>query len=356
MICVSMLTLLLIGGNVIKNMAYQEIYGGINSEFVSGNDYGGQMDKIQYVLTRDGFYDFLVSLLGKVLYLGLASFGLFYFGAAKLIKKARKNIVSFETFVLATIVTQIGVSTIYLLTLGEICDYTYGRYNEFVLLIPMLYGISELQAAARNKRYGKMILATAVIAVMQMFITVMVVRQTLQTGTDRFQGFFITGISYLYDENNFSVETFYRNAYLFNTALMLAVVLVVALSSTDMRRMVLYGIVVLEMCLSIQLYQVYMKPYRIGAFRDISMADAIERLNGEGYAVYYLDSKYPAAIGMIQFLKRELPIHVIYDRQYEPELREKTLYVMDYEDTRYEMWKTQYGHYDIYGHFAILYD
>lgn len=355
-LCVSMITLLFVAASIIKDKTCQEIYRGINQELVTGNDYGGQLEKIRYILTWNGFCDFLISLMGKVLYLGLASFGLFYFGIVRLINKAKRNLLSMEGFVLLTVGVQIGISTIYLLTLGEICDYTYGRYNEFVLLIPMLYGISELREMAQGRQYKNIVTTAVWIAVMQLAATVVIVRQTVRADADNFQGFFITGIGYLYQEENFTVETFYRNAYLFNTALMAVVVGTIVLSGIGARRVLLYGIVVLEMCLSVRLYQIYQKPYRIGAYRDVSIADGIGRLYEEEYEIYYLDSTYPASVGMIQFLQREIPIHVLYDKQCKPEPKEKVLYIMDYEDARYDEWKLEYKYYDMYGHFAILYN
>lgn len=355
-LCIMLSGFMFICANALKDRSYHELYAGINPEFVIENDYGGQLDKIKYLFNIDGLYDFVVGLSGKVLYLGLASFGLFYFGVIRLIRNAKKKIFSLETFIIMTVVSQIGISALYLLTFREISDYTYGRYNEFVLSMPMIYGLCEVREIVRGKKYKKIALSLTLISVMQLIVTVMVVRQTIKTNAGVFQGFFITGISYLYDESNFSVAGFYTTAYLFLTALMLAVFFLIGLSNLGTRRIVMYGIVVIEMCLTLRLYQVYMKPYRVGIFRDISIAEEICRLNDNGYTVYYLDSIYPASIGIIQFLKRELPLHVIYDKQYEPVPGEKTLYIMDYEDARYEQWKQEYKHYDIYGHFAILYD
>ena len=133
-VIVVMTGLLFLAGDLIKEEILFRMYGGIHTELAAGNDYGGQVDKIRYLFTPEGFYDFLVSILGKVLYLGLATYGLFYWGIYVLIGQAWKMLQSirkhrapdigqqFAAFVLLSAAAQILVATIYLLTLGEIDD------------------------------------------------------------------------------------------------------------------------------------------------------------------------------------------------------------------------------------------
>ena len=59
----------------MKSWAFSSVYGNIGQELIRGNDYGGQIDKIKYIFTDKGIYDAAVSVLGKVLYLGLATYG-----------------------------------------------------------------------------------------------------------------------------------------------------------------------------------------------------------------------------------------------------------------------------------------
>ena len=90
LVAASLVVLLFVIAGFAKEQAFLGVYGGRNREFLTGSDYGGQIEKIQYIFTKDGFYDLLVSILGKILYLGLATYGLFYWGSFALGKQSVK--------------------------------------------------------------------------------------------------------------------------------------------------------------------------------------------------------------------------------------------------------------------------
>ena len=119
--------------DAVKEQIMLTMYSGDILGLAAKNDYSGQFEKIRYIFTRAGFYDFIVSILGKVLYLGLATYGLFYWGiyaltvqTVKMFKNLKAQIVptakqQFALFLGASALSEIGIATIYLLTLGEIC-------------------------------------------------------------------------------------------------------------------------------------------------------------------------------------------------------------------------------------------
>lgn len=353
----------------LKQQAFVYVYGGINQELVAANDYSGQMEKIRSVLSLEGFYDLLISLAGKVLYLGLATWGLFYWGiygmvrqAFALLRNIKRHVSAkpqqfFAVFVLLTVAAQIVIGTIYLLTLGEIGDYTYGRYSEMVIPFVMVWGFAVLW----KERARFVWTATGGLALLQGLTTFLVVRQIIVTGADNFQGYFLVGISYLYNEADFQVDSFYAAAYLFCELL---TVLVTAMAlfcrSRKKRQYLLTAFAVVELVLAMQADIIYLEPFKKAAFRDSRMVDKMQTMQEEGRRIIYMDQVFPPYVGILQFMGRDLDIQVIGHREtvadYEGDITDEDILIFAFDDAFLEEWEDKYAQKDVYGHFALLYD
>lgn len=353
----------------LKQQAFVYVYGGINQELVAANDYSGQMEKIRSVLSLEGFYDLLISLAGKVLYLGLATWGLFYWGiygmvrqAFALLRNIKKHVSAkpqqfFAVFVLLTVAAQIVIGTIYLLTLGEIGDYTYGRYSEMVIPFVMVWGFAVLW----KERARFVWAATGGLALLQGLTTFLVVRQIIVTGADNFQGYFLVGISYLYNEADFQVDSFYAAAYLFCELL---TVLVTAMAlfcrSRKKRQYLLTAFAVVELVLAMRADIIYLEPFKKAAFRDSRMVDKMQTMQEEGRRIIYMDQVFPPYVGILQFMGRDLDIQVMEHREavadYEGDITDEDILIFAFDDAFLEEWEDKYAQKDVYGHFALLYD
>lgn len=353
----------------LKQQAFVYVYGGINQELVAANDYSGQMEKIRSVLSLEGFYDLLISLAGKVLYLGLATWGLFYWGiygmvrqAFALLRNIKKHVSAkpqqfFAVFVLLTVAAQIVIGTIYLLTLGEIGDYTYGRYSEMVIPFVMVWGFAVLW----KERARFVWTATGGLALLQGLTTFLVVRQIIVTGADNFQGYFLVGISYLYNEADFQVDSFYAAAYLFCELL---TVLVTAMAlfcrSRKKRQYLLTAFAVVELVLAMRADIIYLEPFKKAAFRDSRMVDKMQTMQEEGRRIIYMDQVFPPYVGILQFMGRDLDIQVMEHREavadYEGDITDEDILIFAFDDAFLEEWEDKYAQKDVYGHFALLYD
>lgn len=353
----------------LKQQAFVYVYGGINQELVAANDYSGQMEKIRSVLSLEGFYDLLISLAGKVLYLGLATWGLFYWGiygmvrqSFALLRNIKKHVSAkpqqfFAVFVLLTVAAQIVIGTIYLLTLGEIGDYTYGRYSEMVIPFVMVWGFAVLW----KERARFVWTATGGLALLQGLTTFLVVRQIIVTGADNFQGYFLVGISYLYNEADFQVDSFYAAAYLFCELL---TVLVTAMAlfcrSRKKRQYLLTAFAVVELVLAMRADIIYLEPFKKAAFRDSRMVDKMQTMQEEGRRIIYMDQVFPPYVGILQFMGRDLDIQVMEHREavadYEGDITDEDILIFAFDDAFLEEWEDKYAQKDVYGHFALLYD
>lgn len=361
--------LLFAAADFLKQMAFVYVYAGINQELAAFNDYGGQMEKVRYILSLEGFYDLLISLAGKVLYLGLATWGLFYWGVYGLVRQAlallrniKKRVSAepqqfFAVFVLLTVAAQIVIATIYLLTLGEIGDYTYGRYSEMVIPFVMVWGFVVLW----KERARFVWIATGGLALLQGLTAFLVVRQIIATGADNFQGYFLVGISYLYNEADFQVDSFYAAAYLF-CELLTVMVTAMALfcRSHKKRQYLLAAFAVVELVLAMRADIIYLEPFKKAAFRDSRMVDKMQDLQEEGRRIIYMDQVSPPYVGILQFMGRDLDIQVMERREavadYAEDITDEDILIFAFDDVFLEEWEDKYARKDVYGHFALLYD
>lgn len=364
-----MALLLFAAADFLKQQAFQYVYGGINQELVAANDYSGQMDKIRYIFSPEGCYDLLVSLVGKVLYLGLATWGLFYWGVYGLVQQVvgivrnRKRHASaepqqlFAMFVLLTVAAQIVIATIYLLTLGEIGDYTYGRYSEMVIPFVMVWGFVVLW----KERTRVIWVSTVGLAILQGLVTYLVVRQIIATGADNFQGYFLVGISYLYNEADFRVDNFYATAWLFCECLTVLVTVVVLFCRSRRKRWyLLTAFAVVELVLVVHADAIYLQPFKRAAFRDSRMVDKMQTLQEDGRRILYIEQVYLPCAGILQFMGRDLDIGVMERREaaadYEGDITDQDILIFAFDDAFLEEWEDKYAQKDVYGHFALVYD
>lgn len=347
--------------HILKNRAIHNVYGNIEPGLIRGNDYEGQLDKIRYIFTIEGIYDAAISVWGKILYLGLATCGLFYWGAVSIVREVKEIVrrvkkrieitvkQKFSLFILLSATAQILIATVYLLTLGEISDYTYGRYVELIIPFLTVYGAVELW----QRKAGGIIAVTGIMAVIQFIGITLVVSQILKTGAETFHGFFMVGISYLYDEKNFNVIDFYRAAYLFCEAMTVLMVMIIFFCRNSKKRYYfLMTVVVAELVLSMKASRLFLSPLQKAAFRDGRMAEKIEAMQGEGYQVVYVDDAFPVYVGILQFGARGMDIQIIEEHN----IAENYVTIFAFDSGNISKWARSFSHAYTYGHFTLLYN
>jgi len=362
---------LFVGSHFAKEWAYANVFGGLNAEFVKGNDYSGQLGKIQYIFTMEGFYDLFVHIVGKLLYLGLASYGLFYWGVYGFLKRLSASKMSvqcdgeervcadtgmadreFSAYILLTVLAQIMIATIYLLTMGEISDYTYGRYSEIILPFVMVEGMQEIW-----KRKTRIVcVVSGGMALTHAAAVWLVVRQIRETGLHVFRGYFMVGISYLYHEDSFEPGIFYTEAYLSGTLLMgAAVALLLWCRSKKNRHLLLTALLVIQMVLAVRADHTFLQPFRRAAYRDYRLAGKIEDVyeGKDDPRVIYRNECYPPYIGILQFMMRDITIEVTEEIT---DVKEDDILIFSFDDAEQNQWEDEFTYKEVSGHFAVLYN
>lgn len=151
-------------GLYIKNIYQDYLFStAISSDTMAQNDFGGQIGKITYLLSFEGIFAFIKSVLGKVFYMGTATFLVSYFSIALIVKKCFKfnnalKRISFEwvagLFILLSVVFSIAIASIFMIDFNGRFDLLiYGRYFEFTIGPLLLIGIGKLLEIKLPYRY-----------------------------------------------------------------------------------------------------------------------------------------------------------------------------------------------------------
>lgn len=348
---------------LFKNIVQSHIYAGSGAEQLAINDYAGQWSKIAAIFSKEGVRAFLVSLVGKIYYLGMSTFGLFYLGCSFMLrrmlqstgrrKKWGRNLY-FYLFLFLAVMGEILINAIYCKDYGRIDSLVYGRYDELILPIVMVLGLHELSFVCQRLRRCAAIMV--VIGGFHIGITWLLERVVeIHNITNLHGGYFIPGLCYALKFVPFSPDTFFWWALLVDSILMLFVWLVFSFCSRKPGwEQVLWMIVGLEIVLGIMLCEQFTYPYNRVSYGNASLAGELEEKIAEGRRlVSYHNNPDDVFISSLQFLLRDEEIVLVSEAERE-KLKPSDLVVLyareddkGYLMTRYEKCKS-YGSFWFY--------
>ena len=336
------------------------------SDSVNVNDYAGQKGKIAYIFTEEGGRNLIVSAAGKVLYLGIASFGLAYFGMWNVVKKVIEGVKTWKEkkelttdkwfclFVLLATAGAVMVNAIYTIHPGRVDALTYGRYHEYIMPILIVLGLIEI--SENSKVYCKLVAFLTAEGVM----TALVTWSLVTYGQTNIHGYMMVGMSYLHQQNNFEPIHFFWQTFGIGAVLTCIVTLVLVwIKRHKGMEICLILLMALEMLLAVHAGKLYIDDSSLGAYRDTKIVQRIERLQEEqDREIYYLltDKDY-ALISILQFMMQDEDIHIISKDEMEVQkLQEEDLLVSDYRNPLSEILQEQYDSFMVNGHFVLFYN
>lgn len=318
----------LIAGAVLgiwmKGQVTQNVYAVADVKHLSVNDYAGQLGKIKRLLTFDGMLQFLESYAGKLYYLGMASFGLFYPAVAACIRRTARLVRNicrksdcekkdwFYFFLLLSMLGQVAVTAIYTGVGGRLDGIVYGRYNEY--LLPLFMGIGIL-VLAESERPWRILLGNIVISTILFGVVLWCASHSDST---YMYGFFITGLCHLLGDV-FTVQAVpeFIKSYVFGLLLMTILMICVRLGKKDRRTVCAMSIVLLmEILLTLNLNRKYTWPYNSANYYDLRVYEFIEdyeiyEMENVRLPVRYLYGGGRQYIDLIQFVMRDETIEII---------------------------------------------
>ncbi len=320
------------------------------------NSYAGQIRKILAVFTKEGFINLMISVSGKILYLGWASFGLAYFGLAYTIKRVREK-KYFPLFVLLSTLAALMISAIYTIYPGRVDTLTYGRYHEYVMPVLIMMGIKELRKKSMSARGTAS--GIAVMIVLEAALTWMVTISLRRYGQRSFFGNTICGISWLYDPENFEPVSFYWRVYLVYIVLTAMVCMGIWwIGRRRGREVFLMFLVTVQIIIGIRLSTMYIDASRSACYRDTLLMQRIQELNPDGNreVFYSTEGEDYGNIGILQFMMRETQINIV-KKDYDLDSQTQTdLLLIDFRSDQGSVLEEKYDSHITTGHFTLYYN
>lgn len=366
LIAIGICVILSVLGFLVKNWLQDLIYSTTDSNTLHVNDYAGQFDKIRYIFSKDGVLDLICGLAGKVLYLGLASFGLLYFGVAKCLKEikayfSQKNEPEYSRliylFLLLSLIGEIGINVIYNIHPIRVDSVVYGRYDEFVLPVFMMLGTVELM---KCKRILPAMLCMIPAHALMTWLTIYEI--------DRYQitnihGYVMVGISYLHNLLPYTTKNFFWSACLFGFVLMAIITGILWIAKKKNMPFLIAGIILIEFLLFARATQIYMEDSTLGAYRDTVMTEKIQELleREEDRRVIYLQENDATFISSIQFLLMEEKVRLVRAKENmqeytAEEIDDNDLILINYYSDYGEKLETLYRNDMVEGRFRLFYN
>lgn len=339
-------------------------YPNADTELYEINSLAGQIKKVRYILSLDGFYDFFFSVCGKLLYLGISSYGLAYMGIFHMLKVCgrswkRKCGLSAESilcaFFLLSTLSQVMISAVYNVMPDSYDCIIYGRYQDYVTPVLIAAGLSEMVRGIK-----KTVRNLAAAGMVMILLTAVTYSYCADIALAPVKGYFAAGMSV------FTSGDFQEGAFLvLSCAGAILCMIVFAALCSLYGRIGFPGIAVIGLTLqvlsAVRLGHQYIYPFNALARQDIQIAGQIENLvqepEHEEYAVY-VDYNEISAIGLLQFMLRNIEIRVCPDQEQalQDRLSERSVVILGADDPMQAALEKKYKEEIISGHFVLLYN
>ncbi len=302
----------------LKERTIADIFAQAEAEMLAVNDYSGQIGKLATILTKDGLLRLLVNIVGKLYYLGLASFGTFYWGLAWCLRECAALVRNrrggegttpaqwMALFLLLAVAGQVAVSAVFTYGTTMIDGLVYGRYNELLVPVMMAAGIVAMMRSRHPFRF------TALIGAALGGGTLLLIHEAERRNMSGIRGCHIAGISYLLRGEDMGVRAFLLGTWLLGMGLTALVCLCVWLCRRhEHTRWLLCGILAIEVAAGIQISHHYTYAVNTMLYQNRVIAEKIEERAGAETEIWYLEEGKQALAGFLQMQLPDRTIHVI---------------------------------------------
>lgn len=347
----------ILGVTFVKELVQAQVYSQAEQSRLAINDYAGQWHKVRSIFTLEGATRFLVSLIAKVFYLGMASFGLFYYGLAWIVKqilnKEEKEKRCFYLFLLLAVIGQILVCAIYAQGYERIDALLYGRYNEHILPLVMALGCVML---VRGKHVGRILIGILLSGILAVALIEHVIVKYGMTNIH--EGYFISGMSYLLRYVAFEPENYFWKAFVLSVFFCLVLYGVFWVIRKHREFLwLLCAVIGVECLLGLSLGEYYTFRYNALAYADLQLGERLGAMVEEPgrRIVSYGNSSSDHFISSIQFVLRDEHIVLIEEDAFE-ELQEQDLVLVSGTHGEEERLLEYYTEQKAYGSFWLYYN
>lgn len=327
---------------MIKRNVIMEVFTYADTDSLSVNDYGSQWKKILQILSWQGFAELIVEIIGKLFYLGLASFGMLYWALSwsikeiisifkRSIKKQTCYIQSWiALFLFLSLFGEVLISSIYMHGSLKVDCLIYGRYTEFLIPVFLIFGIAAMYRSRylmrRTVIYG--ILTGLCIPVLLLYIN--------KKQMKGIRGYFVPGISSFLNEENFIPAQFFLKSWLWCLIIMVIMAFFIFVSKHFRgAEWILAGVLIIEIIMGFCINSHYTYAINEVIFPDLLISEVIKKEADVVDEVLYLDEDIPEFIDFLQMQLPEISIKVIGEDKLE-QLCEQECFLVVYRESKYQ--------------------
>lgn len=347
----------------LKDRTIAEVYTQAAEGGLANGDYGGQIRKLARIFTLSGMWRLVKEMIGKLYYLGISSFGMFYWGLGWCLKEcmqlARDIVKSKETrtagwtalFLLLSVMGQTMISSIFMYDAVKIDGLIYGRYNE--LLVPVLAAIG-LAVMLQSRR---MFSVTALIGAALGGMTLLLLEEIEQRNLSGIRGWHVPGISYLLLEENVETGSYMRNTWILGFGIMLLVCVCVWVCRRR-RNMwwLLSGILVMEIAAGLQISSHYTYKVNNTVYRDLMIPAKIKEYGEKARIIWYLDEGTSPFVDLVQLQIPDRTIYVMHVEELADADSSNSMMITARETEQSDMLEQMFHEKIMTNHFCLYYN
>lgn len=282
----------------------------------------GQLGKLQKLCGLRGAADFAAGFLGKIFYLGVATWGTAYWGIYFILKQSVEAIrgcrqgtaESGQLFYLCFgfgLLFTLMISTVYFMGGTRMDQLIYGRYSE--TLVPLLLCIGLLEMKENRHLWN----GTMGIVIFHCMAAALLHSYAKARGIDIYMRDFITGASWYFGKNSpYIKEVFMMPAIASAFFSSLAAALMYL---TRRGKSVMLPGAMAAIYLGIGVYMTHLCVYSFHEAdkSDVELIGLVKELREEGRELYFLDSLWSNYIDLLQFHMPEEPVRITGGLSYE---------------------------------------
>lgn len=370
---IAIIAVIFLASFIIKNLIVSNVYSLASESTIKWNDYSGQISKIKQIFTLNGIKYLAENICGKALYIGLATYGLGFWGigaAASLFVKGfkalkdkeKKSSALFEIYIFMAIFFQISIALVYLIDSPSPFNtrldlLLHGRYTDMLMPALFIFGIYALY----NSKHPLVITGIFSLTYAGLSLPIIGVIDRNNTKMSELQGFTMPGVSYMLSPTDSDSKAFLVRAVIFGIVVSFVVCGIIVLAKKTNESVILAGIVLLQIVLSVITCNKYMYSIQPYVYTDILITQKIEELelvDPDRQIIHIFKGGIPY-IEVVQFGLRDEVIDVI-DTEVESidigSLPDHALIVTDADTPLDAELKVKYDTYIFFGHLSLYYN
>ena len=335
-ILIALVIALFAGTFLLKDKIIQILYHRTSSDILSWNDYSGLAYRIKKIISLQGFTYLVKDICGKVLYLGLATFGTAYFGIALCVRKfvssfvrIRKRKASYTDFlwiyILLIIVFQFLVALVYLNGASapeadRLDNFLHGRYIDFFIPILFVLGFEEMLSG--EKTY----LGMAIVLLMYLGLGFVAYRVIAENNLfmRNAHGFTMVGMSYFIEYPFTDTFAFFRKELLLQIGLTFVGDLIIIMCRRFRQRLLVALFLIIQVSLGVVACTKFIFLNQSYIYEDVRLADVLNDVTDmypDKKVVHIYEGEVPY-IQLVQFGSRDTDIQVVNGDEVDVDINE----------------------------------